>query len=246
MKKTTSPENLIPMDIFIGREPVKIDLVYAQKDHPHNIFKTDLYHANARLWAHKDVATILLLAARALNKNYNYTIEIQDCLRTVDTQRKMHKTDIVKAHPEWAQEPNRLLAPPGAGGHPHALAVDLRLLNKEGQEVDMGTTFDTMTEQSHRNYTGFSEEILNNRQILEEAFVQSAKKLNHLFIPLPSEWWDFRFTHERTRQIEPLEDADLPPQMQMTNKIDNNIPNFDQEHFDKLAEDIITIVDENI
>jgi len=30
----------------------------------------------------------------------------------------------------------------------------------------------------------------------------------------------------------------------MTDKVDNNIANFDQEHFDKLAEDILYRVDE--
>ena len=245
MKKINLAD-LIPMDIFIGREPIKIDLVYAQKNHPHNIFNTALYHDKARLWAHKDIAAITLLTARKLNKSHGYILEIQDCLRTTNSQQAMQETEIVKANPQWCEEPDRLLAPPGAGGHPRAMAIDVSLIDAAENIVDMGTPFDTMTEQSHRNYEGFSKTILENRKHLENSFSQSAARLNHPFLPLPSEWWDFRFPPEFTKQIEPLSEADLPPQMQMTDKIDNNIPDFPQEHFDKLAQEIINIVNENI
>lgn len=244
--KIIPPSDLIPMEIFIGHEPVQIDLVYAKKNHPRNIFETALYHDKARLWAHKDIATITLLTARILNKEFGYRLEIQDCLRTIDTQEAMQETNIVKAHPEWCMEPDRLLAPPGKGGHPRGMAIDVRVLKENGEELDMGTPFDTMTIQSHRTYTGFSDEILNNRKILENTFLISAKKLNFPFIALQSEWWDFRFTPDYTYQYEPLSDSDLPSQMQMTNKIENNIPNLTQEHFDKLAKDIINVVDANL
>ncbi len=244
--KAISPADLIPMDIFTGREPIKTDLVYAQKNHPRNIFGTELYHNKARLWAHKDIAAITLLTARKLNKEFGYTLEIQDCLRTVDVQEAMQETNIVKAHPEWCMEPDRLLAPPGAGGHPRGMAIDVRILDKDGKEVDMGTPFDFMEESSHRNYTGFSKEILENRKTLENAFLDSADKLEFPFIGLSSEWWDFRFPPDYAYQFEPFRDADIPPQMQMTSEIDNNIPDFNQEHFDKLAQNILNVVNENI
>ncbi len=241
-----SPSDLIPMDIFVEQEPLKIDLVYTQKNHPRNIFETALYHNQARLWAHKDIAAITLLTARTLHKKYNYVLEIQDCLRTINAQESMQQTDIVKAHPEWMQEPNRLLAPPGAGGHPRAMAIDVRVLDKNNNEIDMGTPFDFMEEKSHRNYTGFSEGILNNRKILENAFIESANKLGFPFLPLPSEWWDFRFPPDYTSQYQGLRDEDLPLQMQITSQIESNIPDFPQEHFDKLAKTILNIVNENI
>lgn len=244
--KSISYTDLVPMDIFVEREPIKIDLVYAQANHPRNIFNTALYHYKARLWAHKEIAVLILLAARKLNKQHNYTLEIQDCLRTVDSQEAMHATELVKANPQWCTSPNRLLAPAGAGGHPHAMAVDVRVLDADDQELDMGTQFDTMTEQSHRNYTEFSANILENRKILENAFMDSAKTMGAPFIALSSEWWDFRFTGAYLENLMPLRDVNLPPQMQMTQKIANNIPDLSQEHFDKLAEDIITIVDANI
>jgi D-alanyl-D-alanine dipeptidase len=103
----------------------------------------------------------------------------------------------------------------------------------------MGTGFDHMDETSARNYMGFKSDILENRKILENTFIQSAKQLNLPMLPLPSEWWDFRFPATYTEQFDPLHDKDLPPQMQMTHKIENNISNFDKNHFEKLADEIL-------
>ncbi len=245
MKKINLAD-LIPMRLFIESEPIAIDLAYQNKNSSINIFKESLYHHDAQLWAHKDIACITLLAARILHKNHNWILEVKDCLRTSDTQTAMQKTDIVKAHPEWMQSPGRLLAPPGAGGHPRAMAIDVCVLNKNSVEVDMGTPFDHLEKEAARDYMDFPEEILNNRQILEDAFVRAAKAFNLPFTPYPAEWWDFRFPYEYFNEYKALSDANLPPQMQMTNKIDNNIPDFDQEHFDKLAQDILYRVNEAI
>lgn len=239
-------EHLIPMDIFTACEPIKIDLVYAQKDHPHNFFKEVIYQKNSKLWAHKDLAVIILLTARKLYQDHGYILELKDCMRTFEAQAAMQETKIVKANPQWMKQPDPLLSTPGARSHPRAMAIDVCVYDSDNKEVDMGTHFDFMGLESHREYTEFPQEILNNRKILENTFMQSAEKLKFPFLALPSEWWDFRFPAAYSEKFEALCDADLPPQMQMTQQIDNNIPDFPQEHFDKLAEDIITIVDENI
>lgn len=241
-----SPTDLIPIDMFIECAPIKIDLVYAQKKHPRNIFKTALYYSKSRLWTHKNLAAITILTARRLNQKFGYILEIQDSLRTVDAQEIMQETQIVKEHPEWMEEPDRLLAPPGAGGHPRGMAIDVRVLDKTGQGIDMGTPFDFMEEQSHRNYIGFSDEILKNRKTLEKTYLESAKTLGFPFLGLPSEWWDFRFPADYTRNYQALKDEDLPPQMQMTRMVENNIADLPQEHFDKLAQNILNTVNENI
>ena len=245
MKKIL-PSDLIPMDIFVGSEPIKIDLVYADGNHPRNIFEKDLYQKTARFWTHKDLAAVTLIVARNLSKKYGYTLELQDSLRTMEAQESMQDTNIVRAHPEWMEEPDRLLSPPGAGAHPRAMAIDVAPLNKDGNKVDMGTPFDHMDIQSHRTYKNFSDEILDNRKILESSFVNAGKLIGREILPIASEWWDFRFYPDDTAQYKPLSDRDLPPQMQLTGHFENNIPDFDQEHFDKLAQEIITIVDANI
>lgn len=240
-----NPADLIPMDMFVGDEPISIDLVYAQSDDFENIFKTAIYRDGARLWAHKDIAAITLLTARILNQKYGYILELKDCLRTSNSQTVMQETDIVKANPQWMKTPGRLLAPPGAGAHPRAMAIDVSVIDKNGEELDMGTPFDHLEKEAARDYLDFPQHILDNRQNLEDAFVKAAEVLNFPFVPYASEWWDFRFPYEYYNEYAPLSDADLPPQMQMSDRVDNNIKNYSANHFENLAKSILTMVDKH-
>ena len=56
----------------------------------------------------------------------------------------------------------------------------------------MGTPFDDMDKKSYRSCMDLTDEQLNNRQVLETTFVESAKKLGFDLLPIPSEWWDFQ------------------------------------------------------
>jgi len=231
LKKITA-DQLVPMDIFIGSEPISIDLVYAQKSHKENIFGA-IYHEKARLWCQYDLACIVILAARKLNKENGWTLILKDSLRTIDAQEAMQETDIVKAHPEWMEAP-RMLAPPGHGGHPRAMAIDVSVLN-----VDMGTIFDDMSPASSRSYQDFPADILKNRQRLEQAFIDSAAHLGLPILPLPNEWWDFRFPTAYYSAFAPLSDKDLPVQMRMTSLDGHDAPDFNPEHFEKRKNNIL-------
>jgi D-alanyl-D-alanine dipeptidase len=230
------------MDRFTGAEPISIDLVYANADHPRNIFECAIYKSEARCWAHRDVAAITLLAARFYKDETGNSIQIKDCLRTVDAQERMQETDIVKANPQWMEAP-RLLAPPGGGGHPRAMAIDVCALYADGSQVDMGTPFDWMERSSARDYTDFHENILENRRALEHAFVRSAQMINPAFAPYPAEWWDYRFPPDYYNAFAPLSDSDLPPQMQMCETQQTAHKNFPEDHFITLATDILAKVD---
>jgi D-alanyl-D-alanine dipeptidase len=237
--KKISPDHLVPMDIFLDDEPITLDVVYAQADHPRNIFCEALYHSNARLWAQYDMARIILLVARKLHKITGGKLELKDCLRTYEAQDAMQHTQVVKDHPEWMVGENRLLSPSGHGAHPRGMAIDVCVLNKQGHEIDMGTEFDEMTEQSARDYKGFSDEILNNRLMLENAFIESARELELEILPLPSEWWDFRFPSNVYGDYAPLHDTDLPKQMRMVSTNGPDIPDFPDPHFETLKNNIL-------
>lgn len=231
------PEQLVPLDIFQKSEPIQIDVVYKNAHHKDNIFGK-IYHDQARLWVFYDLALITLKAARILKKRYDLNLLIYDSLRTVDSQKAMQETPIVKRHPEWMIEP-RMLALPGAGGHPRGMAIDLTLINNKGDLIDMGTPFDGMEKSSWRNYTGFSQQILNNRKILEDAMMEAASHFNLPLLPIPQEWWDFRFPPDTYNQYEPLSDAALPPQMRMTTLEGLDIEDLPQSHFEKVKKDIL-------
>jgi D-alanyl-D-alanine dipeptidase len=220
-------EELVALDDFTASHPIKIDLVYAQPRHPDNMFKTAIYRPDAKMWGHRDLAGIILRAAEICFERTSWIFEIKDCLRTVEAQTLMRETDIVKAHPQWLEEPGRLLSPPGKGGHPRGMAVDIILVDKNGEEIDMGTRFDFLTEDrannpAARNYTRFSDDearnqrVLYHRRVLEESMMQAAAETARELLPLPQEWWDFRFPAAYTGQFEPIYDAALPPGMRMT------------------------------
>lgn len=205
------------MDIFTG-EPFLTDVVYADANHPENIFGRALYHQDARLVLHRDMARVVLLCARDLQEKYGWTLVLKDGLRPVDAQAQMMETDIVKRNPHWLEGPRRMLSSPGIGAHPRGMAIDVSALGGNGRPADMGTVFDEMTEQSARAYTGFSAAILENRARLRNAFTETAAKLGLPMLPLPSEWWDFRFPADYSNGFAPLSDADLPDDLKICTK----------------------------
>jgi D-alanyl-D-alanine dipeptidase len=215
------PSDLVAFDDFTDKHPLKVDLVYAKPEHPDNMFKIGIYRPEAKMWGHRDMVAIVLAAADVCFKKTGWIFEVKDCLRTVEAQELMRQTDIVKAHPQWLEEPGRLLSPPGKGGHPRGMAVDIILVDKNGKEIDMGTPFDFLTEDrannpASRSYMKFSAEILSNRRVLEDEMMAAAKEKGRALLPLPQEWWDFRFLPEDANRFAPISDKDLPEEMRMT------------------------------
>lgn len=216
-----TPDDLLALDDFTQSHPIKIDTVYAKPQHPDNMFKCGIYKSGAKMWCHRIFAPIILRAAEACYKEHKYIFELKDCLRPVEAQARMMETDIVRANPHWLEEP-RLLSPPGKGGHPRGMAVDIILLTEAGEQIDMGTAFDYLSPDRNnnpaaRNYRDFSENILRHRQILEDAMMEAGKAEGHEILPLPQEWWDFRFMPDHSNQYAPVSDKELPPDMQMMN-----------------------------
>jgi D-alanyl-D-alanine dipeptidase len=219
--KIISPVDLIAMDSVVTTTPLRIDIVYAQPHHPENIFGLGLYRPDAKLWLHRDFAEVVILAAKTCYTQTGLYFVLKDGLRTIEAQAMMQETDIVKANPHWTQEPNRLLSPPGKGGHPRGMAVDIVLEDENGALVDMGTRFDHLTTDpavnpARRGFPGLSIEVNKNRQMLEDFMVAAAAQLNRPMLPLPAEWWDFRFPGSYSETYAPISDHALPRHMQMT------------------------------
>lgn len=215
MPQTLTIHDLVDMRLYLDEAPLEIDLVYAKAHHPENIFGCALYRMDAPFFLHKDLAQITLDAAKSLHKDFGWTSVLMDGLRPIEAQAAMQETDIVKANPHWCQEPNRLLSPPGHGGHPRGMAVDIVCLDDEGARVDMGTAFDHLSEDpdynpAARSFTNLSDDVLENRARLERAMVKAAQDLNLPLLPLPAEWWDFRFPRDFYERYAPLSDQELP------------------------------------
>lgn len=233
-------KNILPRDIvafasFSDLYPIKVDAVYAKPDHPENAFG-QIYHPDAQLWGHRHLVKVVLLAAKRLHDDLGWVLTIKDCLRPIEAQALMIETPIVKANPHWLQEP-RFLSSPGQGGHPRGMAVDVAV---EG--IDFGTGFDHFSASSdkdhnpaHRDYTQSTDSVRRNREVLEKALISAAEDFRLPMLPLPQEWWDFRFPHAYTKDFAPLSDNDLLPHQKVVAKAEQYDTMPDDEILEALA-----------
>jgi D-alanyl-D-alanine dipeptidase len=215
-----SPDDLICMNDHAEDAPIHIHLAYAADEKP-NIFG-QVYRPDARLYLHRDLAKIVLRAAHTIHDTYGLDLVLYDGLRTTTAQERMQNSPITTANLHWLEEPGRLLSPPGAGAHPRGMAIDLTLCDALGTLLDMGTVFDHLAEDpspehnpAHREYADLSADARHNRSVLSDEMMNAAQSTGHDLLPLPQEWWDFRFPAEIYNQYAPLSDDDLPDDMKM-------------------------------
>lgn len=85
--------------------------------------------------------------------------------------------------------------------HSTGAAVDVSLVDQQGQPVDMGSTIDEVSERSHPNYFAVNpqpdrlsddhvRQFHTNRQQLKQVMVQAG------FCQHPNEWWHFSFNDQ--------------------------------------------------
>ncbi len=243
MNNPVAPADLVPMDLFLGHEAVQVDVMYAGPAS----FCGIVYKSSARLSLHRDMAEVILAASRLIRDRIGGSLELYDGLRTTTAQAVICDTPVVKAHPHWTAEgPLRMFAPPGKGGHPRGMAIDLSVRNADGELLDMGTIVDALPEggadpdsnPAHREYTRLTDKVKKNRDILTAAMIDAATMFGRPMRPLPSEWWDYRFPDDVYMRYSPLADEDVPPSLRLTGKIadDAGHPEFPRGHYDAVAE----------
>ncbi|MBI4031014.1 MAG: D-alanyl-D-alanine carboxypeptidase family protein [Proteobacteria bacterium] len=243
--KKIDPAHLTPMDMFEDTGWLRVHLAYARPD----CFCGTVYREGARLWLHGDLAAVTVLAAKRLHEKNGFRMIVYDGLRTVEAQDAMLQSPAVRANPHWLAAESRVLSPPGMGGHPRGMAVDISLEDANGNLLDMGTAFDEFPSggngpdenRAHRDYAGLPGAVKESRRILQDAMTGAADALDLLLLPLPVEWWDFRFPADTVRAYAPLSDRDLPPQMRMTDRYadESGMPDFPPGHFEQMKKEIL-------
>jgi zinc D-Ala-D-Ala dipeptidase len=136
-----------------------------------------------RLYKDGDIAFLRLVVARAIAKveqelnERGLGLKIWDAYRPYGVTVRMW--NLIKD--------DRYVADPKKGsGHNRGIAVDLTIIDKSsGAELNMGTGFDNFSDTAHQNFTNFSTEILQNRQLLKITMEKYG------FKPLETEWWHF-------------------------------------------------------
>ncbi|MDD3005186.1 M15 family metallopeptidase [Flavobacterium sp.] len=120
-----------------------------------------------------------LIAANADFQKLGYTIKIFDCFRPLSIQKRMWN---IVSNPEYVADPAK------GSIHNRGGAVDIALVDKNGNELDFGTAFDFFGVEAGHSYNKLPKKILNNRKLLKKIMEQNG------FKALKSEWWHYDFT----------------------------------------------------
>ncbi len=167
----------LPLTTFVDLSELSdhfvFDLKYATQD---NFLKQSVYDC-PKCYVRVPTAKALLKANSVFMKK-GRRIKFFDCYRPHSVQKKM-----------WKIFPNpHYLARPSKGSiHNKGGAVDMTLVDKAGNELDMGTGFDHFGEEAHHAYTYLPDEALENRKYLRETM----KK--HGFWTIRTEWWHYNY-----------------------------------------------------
>lgn len=157
---------------------IRVDLRYATRS---NVTKKRLYPYNMAAFLTTDSARRLALAQAELRQQ-GYSLKVWDAYRPPRAHMALWKsapdsTYVVKPSPtSWSR-------------HTQGLAVDVTLVDRNGQEVRMPTGFDAFTPAASSRYIGSDPEIRKNLTILQTAMRNAG------FSTIPSEWWHFFNPH---------------------------------------------------
>ncbi len=155
-----------------------------------------------KMYLRQGVADKLLEIQKDLK---NYKFKIWDGYRSRDEQNNIYQKywhELLSFYPSWDKEKLKLevgkfvteanddkrIPPHTTGG-----AVDLTLVDKNGQELNMGTAFDYFGPEAAAWYFDddeINQEIRQNRRLLREAMVAVGFRQD------PDEWWHYDYGNQ--------------------------------------------------
>ena len=117
-----------------------------------------------------------LIAANNEFKKFGYRLKIFDGYRPLSVQKIM-----------WDLVHNEdFIAPPSRGSvHNRGAAVDVTLIDENGNEVEMPSGFDDFSEKAGIYFASTSQNAIKNREFLAEIMEKNG------FNRIESEWWHF-------------------------------------------------------
>jgi len=156
---------------------IVLDIRYATED---NFVGEPLYPCG-RCFLRPKAAAAVVKAHQALQATGYGGLKLFDCYRPTPIQARL-----------WEITPDpRAVAPPSKGSmHNRGLAIDLTVIDKDREELDMGTEYDAFSQRSYHSFRGLSAEVLANRTVLRESMEAAG------FRPLRTEWWHYTLKGE--------------------------------------------------
>jgi len=156
---------------------ILLDLRYATTD---NFMEEKVYECG-RCFLRPAVAKAIVKAHQNLQKQ-GMGLKMFDCYRPRPIQWKL-----------WNKVPNpKYVADPRKGSmHNRGAAIDLTIVDENGEQLDMGTKYDYFGKEGWTFYKDLPEEVLNNRKLLRETLAKVG--LKHI----KTEWWHFAYRSKR-------------------------------------------------
>lgn len=174
------------IDVGSLHQNIVINLRYSTTD---NLWKTDLYGGLHKAYLHKDAARKLLYAQQLLDGvKPGYRIVVWDAARPLSVQQQMwDQIDVPLNIRHW------YVANPARGSiHNYGMAVDITIMDSEGNYLDMGTDFDHF---GHPAYTGNEENYCRTGQLSREQTDNRLLLKNLMFkagfTVSTTEWWHY-------------------------------------------------------
>ena len=173
----TKPLAPIDYDTTLWRELTEadsliIDLRYATEN---NFTHSQIYPCG-RCFLRPTIAARLLLINQELLKSKNWQLKLFDCYRPRPAQARL-----------WEKHPNEThVTHPSKGSmHNRGAAVDLTIVYATGEELDMGTDFDSFDRKARHDNLSLPDKVLKNRSYLKSLMEAQG------FKSIKSEWWHY-------------------------------------------------------
>ena len=163
------------VEIIPENTGIKLDIKYAGTD---NFTKKKIYPCG-RCFLRPEVAEKIVEIQKELKERYGFGLKLFDCYRPGPAQQRL-----------WDAVPDPdYVTPPAKGSmHSRGLAVDLTIVDKNGNDLNMGTPYDYFGVEAHHDYEGFAAEIQKNRVLIKKVLEL------HGLSSIRTEWWHYSMT----------------------------------------------------
>ncbi len=169
---------------------LKISLKYNTDD---NFMHQKLYEHAKTTYLRRDAFYALELVQKELSKK-RLGLLIWDAYRPFSVTQLMWD----KIHDE-----KYVANPKNGSGHNKGIAVDLTIIDSNGNLLSMGTGFDNFTDTAHAEFKNLNEDVLKNRMLLRSTMEHFGFKV------LSTEWWHFYFDDNKNYDVLDLSFPDL-------------------------------------
>ncbi len=116
-----------------------------------------------------------LAKAQEMFEQDGYTIKVYDAYRPSSVSGVLF--DLI-GNPKY-------IARPGTSSHNRAAAVDISLVDEQGNELEMPTPMHTLNETANRDYEGMTQTARENMDYMTDIMKECG------FATIESEWWHF-------------------------------------------------------